>query len=803
MAQVSMNDFLLQYMMQMRIRKMDPAVMAQFTSYIGKDDFRGHMKEWRNNLMEQVGGKWRAKDMPDPNGPDYELNDEEWKKLFIEFRSAFRAMAANRKELEGSVNFGNKNEKALEFLNNYFGTGKLFSQSKASDEAEVQIAELKKILEKSENKGRITRFLQIHNLVDYDSLIKGIEGKKYNTSDSFQKQLKDVADYLSYYSSGDELSVIDFSSCNLNAITNGFTDDDTNLTSTPEFQDFKTGEYDIILREIYDKSKIRDAFPSEKVKNAYNKAKELTGYDDKNSKDYVPPKKQDELNPFQRFSEFVDDTYADVFEKYVKFQGDRLYFSPQAKEIVSAIHKAKIKPTDGLDKVLESTGKIAEGLRFKSPTAAEHFDWFTKTMTSIKAKMPKAFEGALRNGRQMRAVISELIKTAVENGKEKEAKTAMEVLSVIRYGFTTSKIMDTLKETDFTLFSDSKLSWNKNEATQFITKALDKSVKWAFMGIGYGITIAGNAISQSGIKYNKKRDNRLKNDDELNKQRDRLDKQTTRMQTRATALQTKRHDDINPRGTSAADTITESNLATHQGNLATSKANANAEQTALNAIKTGNQTAFQHVEQHKTAKANKTAAEATKAQLDTEIANIQRQINTINADPSMSDMEKQARINMLVGSLTEKEQKRQEAEQQLTDAENTIRAIESGGATWDADQDTVRDYEARMSNLTDQKSKNDQLEARLNKWDSATRAINELNKQITNNQNTLSTWDEDHNTKYTELMAYWDMLETGRDFHTGKMYNWGTLKKSTAQENFDNKKNTYIADYLAQYGRIA
>ena len=151
---------------------------------------------------------------------------------------------------------------------------------------------------------------------------------------------------------------------------------------------------------------------------------------------------------------------------------------------------------------MESTGKIAEGLRFKSPTAAEHFDWFTKTMTSIKAKMPKAFEGALRNGRQMRAVISELIKTAVENGKEKEAKTAMEVLSVIRYGFTTSKIMDTLKETDFTLFSDSKLSWNKNEATQFITKALDKSVKFAFMGIGYGITIAGNAIWQSGIKYN-------------------------------------------------------------------------------------------------------------------------------------------------------------------------------------------------------------------------------------------------------------------------------------------------------------
>jgi predicted nucleic acid-binding Zn-ribbon protein len=166
-------------------------------------------------------------------------------------------------------------------------------------------------------------------------------------------------------------------------------------------------------------------------------------------------------------------------------------------------------------------------------------------------------------------------------------------------------------------------------------------------------------------------------------------------------------------------------------------------------------------------------------------------------------MEKQARINMLVGSLTEKEQKLQEAEQQITDAENTITAIESGGATWVADQNTVHDYKTRMSDLTDLKSENDKLEARLNKWESATRAINELNTQITNNQNTLSTWDEDHTDRYTQLMAYWDMLETGRDFHTGKMYNWGTLKKSTAQKNFDNKKNTYIADYLAQYGRIA
>lgn len=800
MAQVSMNDFLLQYMMQMRIQKMDPAVMAQFTSYIGKDDFRGHMKEWRNNLMEQVGGKWRAKDMPDPNGPDYELNDEEWKKLFIEFRSAFRAMAANRKELEGSVNFGNKNEKALEFLNNYFGTGKLFSQATASQNAENEISRLLGII--TSNKSAFTTFLNVNKLIDYDTLTQGLQQKKYNTSATFQEQLEQVVQYISYQRSIGQFA-IDTSSCDLDAITNGFTDDDTDLTSTPEFQDFKNGEYDILLREIYGKSKIRDAFPSEKIKNAYNKAKELTGYDDENSKDYVPPKKQDELNPFQRFSEFVDDTYADVFEKYVKFQGDRLYFSPQAKEIVSAIHKAKIKPTDGLDKVLESTGKIAEGLRFKSPTAAEHFDWFTKTMKSIKAKMPKAFEGALRNGRQMRAVISELIKTAVENGKEKEAKTAMEVLSVIRYGFTTSKIMDTLKETDFTLFSDSKLSWNKNEATQFITKALDKSVKFAFMGIGYGITIAGNAIWQSGIKYNKKRDDRLKNDDELNKQRDRLDKQTSRMQTRATALQTKRHDDVNQGVTSPADTITESNLATHQGNLATRKANADAERARLQGIHSANPNAFDAVQRHTDATRKVTEAEAKQRTLKDEIKKIKDRLNAVRNSSSMSAEEKEARIKQITETeLIPKKDERLVALQEERSNRNIVRTIERD-PQWGAYQALERSYNTDLTALQAEDHQNQELENRLNKWDSATRAINELNTQITNNQNTLSTWDEDHNTKYTELMAYWDMLETGRDFHTGKMYNWGTLKKSTAQKNFDTEKNTYIADYLAQYGRIA
>ena len=241
---------------------------------------------------------------------------------------------------------------------------------------------------------------------------------------------------------------------------------------------FKT-EYDILLRHLAHKDKVRNVFPSDKIKSAFDTAKSNVAYDDKNSPDYVPPKRKDEITPLQRMSEWADETYADIFEKYTKFKGDRLYFSPNAKNIVAAIHKAKVKPTDGIKGVLDKAGDIEKGLLYKSPKATDHFKWFSKTMGELGSTMPKAFEGALRNGRQMRAIIEEMILIAVRDGKVDEAKTAMEVLSVIKYGYTTSKIMDALGKEKLSIFSDGKLSWNKNEGMKFVTTALDKSIKTA------------------------------------------------------------------------------------------------------------------------------------------------------------------------------------------------------------------------------------------------------------------------------------------------------------------------------------
>ena len=50
--------------------------------------------------------------------------------------------------------------------------------------------------------------------------------------------------------------------------------------------------------------------------------------------------------------------------------------------------------------------------------------------------------------------------------------------------------------------SDKNLSWNKNEGIQFVTKAFDKTVKAAFLGVGYGVTFARNKIMMSKYRTN-------------------------------------------------------------------------------------------------------------------------------------------------------------------------------------------------------------------------------------------------------------------------------------------------------------
>ena len=735
----NMNEFLLQYYMQRRFNTMPPEVRAQFDVYLSSDDFRGNMKDWKTKLMHQdANGKWVENDLPDPNDAtgNFFLDDKEWTKFFNAFQDAFREMSASKDSFKD-------NAKATSFLNEYFGdpATHLFANAVANPTAESLInGDFKQFL--TDHRNGLEIYLKQWGLVDsdfsYSDLLNGISSKKYNTAPDFQKKLKTVAQYITFY-----VQQPDFQQAlglqgrqlpNFTDIENGF---DTS-TVNPNKLDYFKRNYKSLLNTLVTDSKVYDVFKlydHGKISKHLETSVGKVDYANADSKDYVPPKRSDELTPWQHLKDNVKDTWTDYMDKYIKLRGDRLYFSNSAQLIFKALTGAKFKPTDGLDKLLSSAGDIKKNLMYKSPRAVDHFDWMNKTLGELKNTMPKAFAGALKTGRQMKAIVSELVIKAVRENKMDEAKTAMEVLSVVKYGYTTSKIMDALGNEKLSIFSDGGLSWNKNQAVQFVTNAMDKSIKAAFMGVGYLITMGGNAIRLNGSKFNGKT-GRIKG---------------------------------------ARDTWIADN---------------NAQRAAAQQQKTANETQKTDLENNLTAMRNRGLTEQA---LDASIGQYRQDISALNQnlDNQVRNLEQWLAAN-----------------QTHPDANAVANYLVQLQAGSNPAAPTVTDpaVQARVQNISqsqrDITTKTKQMDRKIKKrqeFENATQSIQMLNDQITKQNDVLNNWDANHKDKYRELMAYWDMLETGRDSHTGKMYSWTPGGAKDKQKNFNKKNpntNLSIADQI-------
>lgn len=798
-----MDEFLLEYYRRLHFRSMPIEQFVQFCSYVDAKDYNGNMKEWAESLLEKDpttdeyiknGKLYVAKSLPDPEevGGEYELNDDEWKKLFKAFQNTFRTMDANKNSFK-------HNDKANKFLERYFGdASKLFSHPTASPEAETQIQLLQQLL--IDNPG-IEQRLQGYWNDDFSwkDLKDGLTSKKYNTDPKFLKNLQRVAGQIA----SDLMYDMDFrnnlknvpSNLDLYAINDPDRFETAGINAT-KLDGFKM-QYSELLREIYKNSKVQEVFvanDNSKISKKLIEAKSRIQYEDKQSDDYVPPKREDELSLQEWVSEWWDTTYSEYLEKYVKLRGDRLYFSPHAKNIVAAIDKIKpkISPTEGLEKIVKQAGDIKDEI--KSPTARKHFDWFTKTMGALSSTMPNAFAGALRNGRQMRALIEEMIMIAVRDGKVDEAKTAMEVMSVVKYGYTTSKIMDTLNKTDLTIFSDGKLSWNKNEGMKFVTAALDKSIKTAFMGIGYGITMVGNAINLSGSKFKGKR-GRLESAQQAWEQQTLSTHQDVQYQQRADEATRDANqqtlDDMNTRLG-----INSTNIDSHRQNLALNEQRLQQKEEEL------------QNKRQDLANLPNLLNDAQQKQID-----LTQQINQLNAD-ILNTGNRVAFLSSEIGRLPNTDplrntyiteltylnnvymphlnQQYTDLNIELTNVQNEINNIQNVLPV--ALNRDIRRLERSVQNRQRHVNRQD---LRLNTWTDAQDTVNFLSQRITKRNEVLASWNDDHKDKYKELMAYWDKLETGRNTHMGEMYSWMPGKKKDAQNNFDG--SAIMADYLSHY----
>ena len=507
----NVKQFLYDFFRKRHFDLMSPEVRARYDDFAKKDDFAGNMKWWRKELDGTF---------------EVTLDATKQQELFNLLQSAIEGMAADKKKYS-------HNAPVQAFIDKWFGQYKPFEASKAKNgDVKTAIDEVEKMLQVARPAfERIFRGAIITDDFSYDDLLDGIASKKYEKDIKFRDRLLRIIEHILYYGrtygagmysepsvwpDGLKFNAAVFDALNLpglgttipgatGPIPGGVNDWFEATFDQPKFENV----YPVILSELLEKENIRKEFAryesSGKIIGQLDKAIEATNYADPNKPDYIPPKAVDSNNIIQTVNKWIDNTYESYLRKFKEpGRGTRIFFTPFSQTIMQAIDKEKIKPTDGIAGILSKKDAITKRLAASSPQAKSHFDWFAKTMGEISKLVPNAYEGAMKGGRQLQDVVSQLIIKAVESGKVAEAKTALEILAVSKYGLTTSKRMDAIaKDTqNMALFSDKSLSWNKNEGVRFVTSAMDKTLRFGLLATGRAVAAAHNAVQRSRAKFN-------------------------------------------------------------------------------------------------------------------------------------------------------------------------------------------------------------------------------------------------------------------------------------------------------------
>lgn len=741
----NMNDFLLEYYKRLIFREMPIEQFVHFCEYLDKDDLGGHMKLWKEELLERdpadstkylkdPAGLYVRKDLPNPETGDWELPPDEWEKLFKAFNNAFQAMDASKK----SFKYENKPNA---FLKKYFGKdGQLFSYATADGAAETKIAELKSILTAHETGMKQLLRGYFNDDFSWKDLIDGINSKKYNTDPKFRKTLIDIAEAIAYNTLTTPSSVLSMVGHRLNfdAIAKGFESSTINPAKMTQFKLI----YSDLMKELYtntDAFKYFSASDPTKISKSLNEAKSVLDYNNADSKDYISPKREDELTLPQRLSEWWDNTYSNYLEKYVKLRPDHIFFSPYAKAIFKEIDTLKIKPTDGLDKIIENSKNISAALKKKYKKAPGHFDWFIKTLEELKSSMGKgkAFEKALQDGRLVNIMVQEIIVKAIRENKIDEAKTTMELLATLRYTLTSSKIMDAFNKSDLKIFSDKDLSWNKNEGIQFVTSAMDKGIKATLRLVGYTVTGLGNIIKRRGTKFKGKVGDRMKDarDATLAENAQKLDDvraSITQYETEREAARTRLLAIITPAHT-YSDRNLRRNIATYTGVATTKKAELDAKLKDLEEYIMYNPVT------------------------DTDRVMINSVIGTLQND-NFAAIDPRILTGLTDPTLLTK----------LTDLQTTQAAYKTANTNLESNQAKLQDLITAREDVV-----------RYNDL------IDKANEDIAH-------WEENHPDKYKELMAHWDMC------NSPMVHSWFGSKE-IAQKKFDLRKQAMFDKHLEHY----
>ncbi len=768
----SIDGFLTTYFKQLHFNSMSPEVRARWAEYMKLPDLNWSMKDWRRELMHETApesGEYVNFDLPnieegknqervDAGLKDPGLTDDQIRDLYKYMNAAVSGMAEDKKL--NNTEFAT----AKAFVNDFYGEfevgeppvkhANVFNIIKVSSDTNDKLQEIikqpngalqvlkapvEKVLEHMGGEKKLT----------FDKLIEKIQKGDYDKDSAFREQLITLFENIESYApySWLEYTPDGINYPNKNALYN-FTgnlrdklvDGLRPEPSNDSIERFKHS-YGDILERIYKKPKVKALFAehdSNGIISALDNARADVNYDVADQPNYLYPKTEKHLNVPQQLKKKIDDFYENNLEKYFNnFGGDRLFKSKPARDIVKGINKAGIKRTDGLDAILNNADKIKKEIEHESTSTGSHFEWFLKEMKVIKDADEKAFAACLSHGVSLRGVVQRLIMDAVSAGKISEAKTALEILSVMKYENTTSKTLDAIKEDKelFNIFSNKDLSWNKNEGVKFVTGAMDKTIRVGGIAIATMATVAVNSIRKMGSKIRNENKDLAAAHNAKNKEnqggktvlQDKLDKSTRNL-----AQKQKEHDAF--------------------------------------VMKYGDK---DKIEQ------NYVAAQTSWTNL---IDNIKSRL-----------------LPDLIGYLTEAKGTDEEMGA-VEDFVNKYNDYINGGENLpdispyfpEGIKQTAKDIRILLKST---KRDLEYAQEKKQKFTNAANTLKSAEDELAANQKKLDSWDDDHKDKYQELINYWNELEKGRDIHLGRIFGgmysrWGN--KKTQQEAYFAKYSNGI-----------
>lgn len=806
---MTVKDFLKKYYRQLHFNYMDPDVRTRFNKYIERDSLTSTMREWRDTYMHLERGQNGEPDKYVENKipnvmKEEDLPDDVARELFVLFQNAFVGM-------NGAIATYQKSDPiSAAFVNRYFGDNKLFNVSPASNECKAGI---KALVDTIRNNKSIQNYLltqtigdkklfNSHN--DLDTFLSKCDKGDYDKKSDVQEKLKNIAnnfsDLVKYDNISERLKPI------VNLSNAGHLDnilDENAFSIAPEaISDKKIKEFRNnivketgVLKTLYRSKTIRDRFA--KYDNGYvqitdmitTEAIDKIDYQKTDSANYVPPKTEDTLTPLQQMKKWCSDTYDDTFKKYERLRGAPLFFSSEAEDIFKAVDKAGVRPNDGLKGMVDKASDIEKNLA-DTPQAKGYFKWFLDTMNDVKNKIPKAFEGAWSDSTQMQAVITQIILKAADPENDdpeamEKAMASMEIMNAMKYGMLTSNLVDAMSSTEFSLFSDGKLSWNKNEGIQFLTKALDKSIKFAFKSIGLGASYAWNRYkmrkkgftdedNQNGAlgKAFKAQQEMIQSDKDIEKD-DVAEIKQRKKETKGIL------DDLDSKDQINRKTIKdkEKEISDREKDLQNMESGEAAFQEQMGVLR-------------------------GKMELEKEISVIEDKIPELKK--AAKDAKKEFEKSMKDGykNMPEQKQKQvqvelydkwQEAKQALESQEKSLKdkknQLVANAASYAAAQKHITDH--KMEHVAYKRASQEytDLKEKTEAFRTATAELKDINKTLREKNAAMKNWNTDHVNKVIVLEKFWNDLQTG----VTKTY---AFSRKSAQEEFNETQKAALMQQI-------